>query len=72
MDNESKKSPFILFMKDIEKFLLENVGALPPIKSMINRIPENVIVIGPHMNKVIKFTPNLEMLSWLIHTQFNL
>ncbi|KAM7512575.1 hypothetical protein LguiB_011450 [Lonicera macranthoides] len=51
MDHESKKSPFILFMKDIEKFLLENVGALPPIKSMINRIPENVIVIGPHTNK---------------------
>ncbi|KAI7986267.1 hypothetical protein LOK49_LG14G01003 [Camellia lanceoleosa] len=46
--NESENSPFILFMKDIDKFLLENSEAHQVIKYLIHALPSNVVVIGSH------------------------
>ncbi|XP_039059321.1 uncharacterized protein LOC120203025 isoform X2 [Hibiscus syriacus] len=46
--NESRTSPFILFMKDAEKSLAGNTDAYSTFKSKLEKLPDNVIVIGSH------------------------
>lgn len=46
--NESKSSPLILFVKDIEKSLAGNNDAYGALKSKLENLPSNVVVIGSH------------------------
>ncbi|KAL5561481.1 hypothetical protein UlMin_031228 [Ulmus minor] len=46
--NESKGMPLILFVKDIEKAMLGNSDAYAVLKSKLENLPENVVVIGSH------------------------
>ncbi|KAJ4727660.1 AAA-type ATPase family protein [Melia azedarach] len=46
--NESKSSPLILFVKDIEKSLAGNNDAYGALKSKVENLPSNVVVIGSH------------------------
>lgn len=48
VDNER---PFILFLGDVEKSLTENTEAFTLIESLIDQLPENVIVIGSHIQR---------------------
>uniref|UniRef100_A0A1J3CG56 Protein MSP1 n=1 Tax=Noccaea caerulescens TaxID=107243 RepID=A0A1J3CG56_NOCCA len=43
---ESRTSPFILFLKDLEKFVAGNSNSYFAFKTRLNHLPENVIVIG--------------------------
>ncbi|VVA92562.1 unnamed protein product [Arabis nemorensis] len=43
---ESRTCPFILFMKDAEKSVVGNSDSYSAFKSKLERLPENVIVIG--------------------------
>lgn len=45
---ESRKSPFILFMKDAEKSIVGNPESYSTFKSRLEKLPDNVIVIGSH------------------------
>ncbi|XP_021287231.1 LOW QUALITY PROTEIN: uncharacterized protein LOC110418751 [Herrania umbratica] len=46
--SESRTSPFILFMKDAEKSLAGNTDSYTTFKSRLEKLPDNVIVIGSH------------------------
>ncbi|OWM90583.1 uncharacterized protein LOC116187611 isoform X2 [Punica granatum] len=46
--SESRNSPFILFVKDAEKSIAGNSDAFPAFKSKIEKLPDNVVVIGSH------------------------
>ncbi|XVF08717.1 hypothetical protein REPUB_Repub07fG0027500 [Reevesia pubescens] len=46
--SESRTSPFILFMKDAEKSLAGNTDSYSTFKSRLEKLPDNVIVIGSH------------------------
>lgn len=46
--NESKNSPLILFIKDMEKAIVGNSDAYTILKGKLERLPENVVVIGSH------------------------
>ncbi|KAA3481518.1 ATPase family AAA domain-containing protein 1 [Gossypium australe] len=46
--SESRTSPFILFMKDVEKSLAGNTDSCSIFKSKLEKLPDNVIVIGSH------------------------
>ncbi|MBA0821210.1 hypothetical protein Goarm_018081 [Gossypium armourianum] len=46
--SESRTSPFILFMKDAEKSLAGNTDSYSTFKSKLEKLPDNVIVIGSH------------------------
>ncbi|KAL7172155.1 hypothetical protein ACSBR2_031782 [Camellia fascicularis] len=46
--NESKNSPLIIFLKDIEKSITGNPEAYAALKSKLDNIPENVVVIASH------------------------
>ncbi|XWS60284.1 hypothetical protein CRYUN_Cryun07bG0023300 [Craigia yunnanensis] len=46
--SESRTSPFILFMKDAEKSLAGNTDSYSTFKSGLEKLPDNVIVIGSH------------------------
>ncbi|KDO87276.1 hypothetical protein CISIN_1g000858mg [Citrus sinensis] len=46
--NESKSSPLIVFVKDIEKSLTGNNDAYGALKSKLENLPSNVVVIGSH------------------------
>ena len=46
--SESRNSPFILFMKDAEKSLVGNQDSYSSFKSRLERLPDNVVVIGSH------------------------
>lgn len=43
---ESKTCPFILFLKDAEKFVVGNSDSYSALKSRLEYLPENLIVIG--------------------------
>ncbi|CAM8973302.1 unnamed protein product [Rhodiola kirilowii] len=45
---ESRSSPFILFVKDVEKSLAGNSEVLAALKSKLYNLSENLIVIGSH------------------------
>ncbi|KAK9281285.1 hypothetical protein L1049_004182 [Liquidambar formosana] len=45
---ESKSSPLILFVKDIEKSMAGNTEVYAAFKSKLENLPENVVVIGSH------------------------
>ncbi|CAH9116264.1 unnamed protein product [Cuscuta europaea] len=45
--DESRNSPFILFIKDAENTMAGNAD-LSTLKSRIERLPDNVVVIGSH------------------------
>lgn len=61
MYDESRNSPFILFMKDAEKSMAGN-SDFSTFKSRLEKLPDNVIIIGSHAHtdtrkeKVILFT----------------
>ncbi|ESQ54829.1 hypothetical protein EUTSA_v10024252mg [Eutrema salsugineum] len=44
--DESRTCPFILFLKDAEKFVVGNSDSYSAFKSRLEHLPENVIVIG--------------------------
>ncbi|GAV73866.1 AAA domain-containing protein [Cephalotus follicularis] len=44
--NESKNSPFILFVKEIEKSMVGNPDAYAVLKAKLETLPGNVVVIG--------------------------
>ncbi|CAL5352313.1 unnamed protein product [Camellia sinensis] len=46
--SESKNSPLIIFLKDIEKSITGNPEAYAALKSKLDNIPENVVVIASH------------------------
>ncbi|GAV56541.1 AAA domain-containing protein/FHA domain-containing protein [Cephalotus follicularis] len=46
--SESRSSPFILFMKDAEKSIVGNSDSYSTFKSRLEKLPDNVIVIGSH------------------------
>ncbi|KAL5543937.1 hypothetical protein UlMin_007721 [Ulmus minor] len=46
--SESRNSPFILFIKDAEKSLAGNSDSYSSFKSRLEKLPDNVIVIGSH------------------------
>ncbi|XP_022770915.1 uncharacterized protein LOC111314128 isoform X2 [Durio zibethinus] len=46
--NESKSNPMILFLKDIEKSMAGNTDVYTSLKSKVENLPANVIVIGSH------------------------
>ncbi|XP_062115969.1 uncharacterized protein LOC133830079 isoform X2 [Humulus lupulus] len=48
VQSESRNSPFILFMKDAEKSLVGNSDSYASFKSKLDRLSDNVIVIGSH------------------------
>ena len=47
MYSESRSAPFILFMKDAEKSIVGN-GDPFSFKSRLEKLPDNVVVIGSH------------------------
>ncbi|XP_075489366.1 uncharacterized protein LOC142528218 isoform X3 [Primulina tabacum] len=47
--DESRASPFILFMKDAEKFMAGNSGSCTLFKNKLERLPDNVVIIGSHI-----------------------
>lgn len=46
--NESKTNPLIIFVKEIEKAVIGNSDAYTILKSKLENLPENVVVIGSH------------------------
>ncbi|KAM1534382.1 hypothetical protein ACFX10_008175 [Malus domestica] len=46
--NESKSLPLIVFLKDIESVMVGNPDAYSVLKSKLENLPENVVVIGSH------------------------
>ncbi|KAL3812591.1 hypothetical protein ACJIZ3_013859 [Penstemon smallii] len=46
--DESRDSPFILFMKDIEKFIAGNSESYAIFKNKFEKLPDNVVIIGSH------------------------
>ncbi|KAK6260219.1 ATPase [Theobroma cacao] len=46
--NESKGSPLILFVKDIEKSMAGNTDVYSALKCKVEKLPANVVVIGSH------------------------
>lgn len=58
---ESRTSPFILFLKDAEKFAVGNSNSYAALKTRLEHLPENVVVIGSqthsnsHKEKVAHF-----------------
>ncbi|XP_039012111.1 uncharacterized protein LOC120141249 isoform X4 [Hibiscus syriacus] len=46
--NESKNSPLILFVKEIEKSMAGNTDAYASLKSKVENLPANVVMIGSH------------------------
>ncbi|KAK4370787.1 hypothetical protein RND71_010262 [Anisodus tanguticus] len=46
--NESRNSPFILFMKDAEKSMAGNSESYSRFKSRLEKLPDNVVIIGSH------------------------
>ncbi|MBA0736500.1 hypothetical protein Gogos_010049 [Gossypium gossypioides] len=46
--NESKSGPLILFVKDIEKSVAGNTDVYASLKSKVENLPANVVVIGSH------------------------
>ncbi|GFY98720.1 AAA-type ATPase family protein [Actinidia rufa] len=66
--NESKSSPLIIFLKDIEKSMTGNPEAYAALKSKLENLPENVVVIASHTqmdNRKEKSQP-----SGLLFTKF--
>ncbi|KAL4383877.1 hypothetical protein GQ457_15G021800 [Hibiscus cannabinus] len=46
--NEGKSGPLILFVKDIEKSVAGNTDVYTSLKSKVENLPANVVVIGSH------------------------
>ncbi|MCD9560742.1 hypothetical protein HAX54_019531 [Datura stramonium] len=46
--NESRNSPFILFMKDAEKSMAGSSESYSTFKSRLEKLPDNVVIIGSH------------------------
>lgn len=42
---ESRSSPFILFLKDAEKSIIDSQSTF---KSRLDKLPDNIVVIGSH------------------------
>lgn len=48
ISSESRDSPLIMFVKDAEKSLVGNSDCFSTFKARIEKLPDNVIVIGSH------------------------
>ncbi|GMJ01078.1 hypothetical protein like AT4G02480 [Hibiscus trionum] len=46
--NEGKSGPLILFVKDVEKSVAGNIDLYTSLKSKVENLPANVVVIGSH------------------------
>ncbi|GAB2269699.1 hypothetical protein Dimus_004621 [Dionaea muscipula] len=46
--NESRSCPFILFIKDAEKSIVGNSETFSTFKAKLDKLPDNVVVIGSH------------------------
>ncbi|KAI3919577.1 hypothetical protein MKX01_018400 [Papaver californicum] len=48
VSSESRNSPFILFVKDVEKSIVGNSDTYSAFKSRLENLPDNVVLIGSH------------------------
>ncbi|KAI8543958.1 hypothetical protein RHMOL_Rhmol08G0257700 [Rhododendron molle] len=48
VSNESRNSPFILFMKEAEKSIVGNSESYTTFKSRLEKLPDNTVIIGSH------------------------
>ncbi|XP_010248969.1 PREDICTED: uncharacterized protein LOC104591697 isoform X2 [Nelumbo nucifera] len=48
LSSESRNTPFILFMKDVEKSIVGNSESASTFKSKLEKLPDNVVIIGSH------------------------
>ncbi|XP_074317189.1 uncharacterized protein LOC141653353 isoform X1 [Silene latifolia] len=48
VSSESRSSPFILYIKDAEKSIVGNSESFSTFKSRLEKLPDNVVVIGSH------------------------
>ncbi|XP_050221289.1 uncharacterized protein LOC126671551 [Mercurialis annua] len=48
IQNESRNSPFILFLKDAEKSIAGNPDTCSTFKSRLEKLPDNVVAIASH------------------------
>ncbi|MCL7047551.1 hypothetical protein MKW94_017068, partial [Papaver nudicaule] len=48
VSSESRNSPFILFVKDVEKSIVGNSETYSAFKSRLENFPDNVVLIGSH------------------------
>jgi hypothetical protein len=60
--SESRDSPFILFMKEAEKSIVGN-GDPYSFKSKLEKLPDNVVVIGSHTHSDSRKEKVIIMLS---------
>ena len=68
--NESKSTPLILFVKDIEKSVVGNGDAYAAFKSKLENLPDNFIVIGSHTqldNRKEKVIRHLLLLHYIVN-----
>ncbi|RWR74546.1 Forkhead-associated FHA domain-containing protein [Cinnamomum micranthum f. kanehirae] len=49
VSSETKNGPLILFMKDVEKSIIANSESYPTFRSKLEKLPNNVVVIGSHV-----------------------
>ncbi|KAK6940965.1 ATPase, AAA-type, core [Dillenia turbinata] len=64
--HESKISPLILFIKEIEKSIVGNPEAYAAFKGKLENLPDNVVVIASHIqmdNRKEKLTPGSLLLT---------
>ncbi|XP_026407601.1 uncharacterized protein LOC113302859 isoform X3 [Papaver somniferum] len=48
VSSESRNSPFILFVKDVEKSIVGNSDTYSAFKSWLENVPDNIVLIGSH------------------------
>ncbi|KAH7865974.1 hypothetical protein Vadar_013788 [Vaccinium darrowii] len=48
VSNESRNSPFILFMKEAEKSIVGTSESYTTFKSRLEKLPDNTVIIGSH------------------------
>ncbi|KAF8378102.1 hypothetical protein HHK36_029438 [Tetracentron sinense] len=48
VSSESRNSPLILFMKDVEKSIVGNSESYSSFKNRLEKLPDNVVIIGSH------------------------
>lgn len=48
LSSESKKSPFILFIREVEKSILGNFERYAAVKKKLEKLEGSVVVIGSH------------------------
>ncbi|KAJ7945718.1 AAA-type ATPase family protein [Quillaja saponaria] len=66
--SESRSAPFILFMKDAEKSIVGNGDSYSTFKSRLEKLPDNVVVLGSHTHTDLRKEKSLP--GGLLFTKF--